>query len=91
MLPAARGYDKAFCCGHVGLLPCVKVIVGNSWVFLPKASAMSRSAYWRVSVIAMNGLAFDVSTRHGRTMATIGIADFERELLQERATLKTSP
>src|ERR1700730_15045557 len=24
MLPAARGYDKAFCCGHVGLLPCVK-------------------------------------------------------------------
>ena len=86
MLPAARGYDKAFCCGHVGLLPCVKVIVGNSWVFLPKASAMSRSAYWRVSVIAMNGLAFDLSTPHGRMMATIiaGIADFERELLQER-------
>src|ERR1700680_4470124 len=44
MLPAARGYDKAFCCGHVGVLPCVKVIAGNSWVFLPKASAMSRSA-----------------------------------------------
>ena len=86
MLPAARGYDKAFCCGHVGVLPCVKVIVGNSWVFLPKASAMSRSAYWRVLVIAMNGLAFDLSTPHGRMMATIiaGIADFERELLQER-------
>jgi putative DNA-invertase from lambdoid prophage Rac len=47
---------------------------------------MSRSAYWRVSVIAMNGLAFDLSTPHGRMMATIiaGIADFERELLQER-------
>jgi hypothetical protein len=60
--------------------------VGNSWVFLPKASAMSRSAYWCVSVIAMNGLAFDLSTPHGRMMATIiaGIADFERELLQER-------
>ena len=41
---------------------------------------------WRVSVIAMNGLAFDLSTPHGRMMATIiaGIADFERELLQER-------
>jgi putative DNA-invertase from lambdoid prophage Rac len=41
---------------------------------------------WRVSVIAMNGLAFDLSTPHGRMMATIiaGIADFERELVQER-------
>ncbi|HJU16760.1 MAG TPA: recombinase family protein [Stellaceae bacterium] len=41
---------------------------------------------WRVSVIAMNGLAFDLSTPHGRMMATIiaGIADFERELLQDR-------
>jgi putative DNA-invertase from lambdoid prophage Rac len=41
---------------------------------------------WRVSVIAMNGLAFDVSTPHGRMMATIiaGIAEFERELIQER-------
>jgi len=47
---------------------------------------MSRSAYWRVSVIAMNGLAFDLSTPHGCMMATIiaGIADFECELLQER-------
>jgi putative DNA-invertase from lambdoid prophage Rac len=37
-------------------------------------------------VIAMNGLAFDLSTPHGRMMATIiaGIADFERDLLQER-------
>ena len=34
----------------------------------------------------MNGLAFDLSTLHARTMATIiaGIADFERELRQER-------
>ncbi len=41
---------------------------------------------WRVSVIAMNGLAFHLSRRHGRIMATIiaGIAEFERELIQER-------
>src|SRR5271165_2198204 len=40
----------------------------------------------RVSIMAMNGLAFDVTTPHGRMMATIiaGIADFERELIQER-------
>jgi putative DNA-invertase from lambdoid prophage Rac len=42
---------------------------------------------WRVSVIAMNGLAFDMSTPHGRMMATIiaGIAEFERELIQSRS------
>jgi putative DNA-invertase from lambdoid prophage Rac len=41
---------------------------------------------WRVSVIAMNGLAFDLATPHGRMMATVlaGIAAFERELIQER-------
>ena len=41
---------------------------------------------WRVSVIAMNGLTFDLSTPHGRMMATIiaGIAEFERELIQDR-------
>ncbi len=40
----------------------------------------------RVSVIAMTGLTFDLTTPHGRMMATIiaGIADFERELIQER-------
>ena len=34
----------------------------------------------------MNGLAFDLSTPHGRMMATIlaGIAEFERELIQDR-------
>jgi putative DNA-invertase from lambdoid prophage Rac len=38
-----------------------------------------------VSVIVMNGLAFDLATPHGRMMATIiaGIAEFESELLQE--------
>jgi hypothetical protein len=34
----------------------------------------------------MNGVAFDLSTPHGRMMVTIiaGIAEFERELIQER-------
>ena len=34
----------------------------------------------------MNGLAFDLATPHGRMLATIiaGIAEFERELIQER-------
>ena len=40
----------------------------------------------RVSVIALNGQAFDLSTPHGRMIATViaGIAQFERELIQER-------
>src|SRR6266513_4463331 len=31
MLPAARGHDKAFCCGHVGVLPCggMRIYVGT--------------------------------------------------------------
>jgi putative DNA-invertase from lambdoid prophage Rac len=39
-----------------------------------------------VSVIALNGLAFDLSTAAGRMMATViaGVAQFERELIQER-------
>lgn len=41
---------------------------------------------WRVSVIAMSGLAFDLATAHGRMLTTIvaGIAEFERELHRER-------
>jgi putative DNA-invertase from lambdoid prophage Rac len=40
----------------------------------------------RVSVIALNGMAFDLSTPHGRMIATVlaGIAEFERELIRER-------
>ena len=40
----------------------------------------------RVSLVALNGMAFDLSTPHGRMMATVlaGIAAFERELVQER-------
>lgn len=41
---------------------------------------------WKVSVIAMNGMAFDLSSPHGRMLATFlsGIAEFERDLISER-------
>ena len=40
----------------------------------------------RVSLVALNGMTFDLSTPHGRMMATVlaGIAEFERALTQER-------
>jgi len=40
----------------------------------------------RVSVIAMSGMTFDLSSPHGRMIATVlaGIAEFERELIQDR-------
>ena len=39
-----------------------------------------------MSLVALNGMAFDLSTPHGRMMATVlaGLAEFERELIQER-------
>jgi len=39
-----------------------------------------------VSVVALNGMTFDLATPHGRMMATVlsGVAEFERELIQER-------
>jgi len=39
----------------------------------------------RVSLVALNGMAFALTTPHGRMMATLlaGIAEFERELIQE--------
>lgn len=41
---------------------------------------------WKVSVIAMNGMTFDLTTPHGRMLATFlsGIAEFERDLISER-------
>ncbi|NNF96117.1 MAG: recombinase family protein, partial [Halobacteria archaeon] len=38
------------------------------------------------SVIAMSGMTFDLSTPHGRMIATFlsGIAEFERDLISER-------
>ena len=40
----------------------------------------------RVSVITLNGMAFDLATPHWRIIATVlaGIAESERELIQER-------
>jgi len=41
---------------------------------------------WKASVIALNGMAFDLSSPHGRMLATFlsGIAEFERDLISER-------
>jgi putative DNA-invertase from lambdoid prophage Rac len=41
---------------------------------------------WQVSVIALSGMTFDLSSATGRMMATVlaGIAEFERDLLRER-------
>lgn len=41
---------------------------------------------WKVSIIAMNGLQFDLSTAHGKMIASVfsSLAEFERDLIQER-------
>ena len=43
-------------------------------------------AGWKVSVVAMSGMTFELDTPHGRMMATMlaGFAQFERDLLSER-------
>jgi putative DNA-invertase from lambdoid prophage Rac len=41
---------------------------------------------WKVSVLAQNGLSFDLSTSSGKLMHTImaGLAEFERDLIRDR-------
>jgi putative DNA-invertase from lambdoid prophage Rac len=41
---------------------------------------------WKVSVLAQNGLSFDLSTSTGKLMWTImaGLAEFERDLIRDR-------
>jgi putative DNA-invertase from lambdoid prophage Rac len=41
---------------------------------------------WKVSVLAQNGLAFDLNTSTGKLIRTImaGLAEFERDLIRER-------
>ena len=47
---------------------------------------LDRLAGWKVSVVAMSGMTFELDTPHGRMMTTLlaGIAQFERELISER-------
>jgi len=45
---------------------------------------------WKVSVVAISGMTFDLSTSHGRMMATFlsGIAEFERDLIRDRKSTR---
>ena len=45
---------------------------------------------WKVSVLAQNGLAFDLNTSTGKLMRTImaGLAEFERDLIREQSQIR---
>jgi len=48
---------------------------------------------WKVSVLAQNGLSFDLSTSTGKLMRTImaGLAEFERDLIRDRVMCGRRP
>ena len=49
-------------------------------------STLQELESYRVSLIAITGMTFDLATPHGRMLATVlaGIAEFERDLISER-------
>ncbi|MFT9341701.1 MAG: recombinase family protein [Acetobacter sp.] len=49
-------------------------------------STLQELESYRVSLIAITGMMFDLATAHGRMLATVlaGIAEFERDLISER-------
>src|SRR5438045_1669822 len=44
MLPATRGYDKALCCGHVGVLP-VAWLAGRRGATKPRSTRLPDSPW----------------------------------------------
>lgn len=49
-------------------------------------STLQELESYRISLIAITGMTFDLATPHGRMLATVlaGIAEFERDLISER-------
>ena len=49
-------------------------------------ATLHQLAGWRVSMVAMNGLALELGTPHGKMLVTmlVAIAEFERDLISER-------